>query len=37
MMACMFRTKLLKCVPKFVPMMKSGVPKVVRWCALDPC
>jgi hypothetical protein len=35
MMACMFRTNPLKCVPICVPKMESGVPKVTRWCALD--
>lgn len=32
----MFRLNPLKCVPKIVPKIKSGVPKVKRWCALDP-
>ena len=37
MMACMFRTNPLKCVPICVPKMKIGVPKELLRCALEPC
>ena len=36
MSACMFRGIPAKCVPICVPKMEIGVPKVMRWCALDP-
>lgn len=32
----MFRANPLKCVPKSVPKTESGVPNVMRRCALNP-
>jgi len=36
MLACIVRIIPLKCVPICVPKIEIGVPKMARWCALDP-